>query len=285
MLDLSNPPVVIDEPGIYAVQRHWRFPDSASGIDIIRITANNVTIDLHGFEISQPSGDPVTTVFAISGHTVTLRNGEIGGCCEGVRAVRSTGRATRLDHLDVYSHDAMQFQGSDAIIADSTIYSRDGVQVQDTSVVERNTIGCRYFCLTIRGAGNRAIDNLLRPFHEEGVGVFGNDNLVAGNIVDAKSTIDIKEAFNVTGSHNVLRSNHVLMNIDGDRPAVLFAVGGTANTLDGNIAGPSSDGGIAQVGIRFTADGNYYGGNRLAATVPFELGGTAQTDWGGNVGY
>ena len=37
--------------------------------------------------------------------------------------------------------------------------------------------------------------------------------------------------------------------------------------------------------MEFTANGNYYGNNRMAAQVPFALGGTVQTDWGGNVGY
>ncbi len=33
------------------------------------------------------------------------------------------------------------------------------------------------------------------------------------------------------------------------------------------------------------SNGNYYGNNRMAAQVPFALGGAMQADWGGNVGY
>lgn len=38
-------------------------------------------------------------------------------------------------------------------------------------------------------------------------------------------------------------------------------------------------------GIRFTMNGNFYGNNRVAASVPFNVGATVQTDWGGNVGF
>jgi hypothetical protein len=68
-------------------------------------------------------------------------------------------------------------------------------------------------------------------------------------------------------------------------PFVFFDVSGIGNTLDGNIAAPGVRGMAARTGIEFTADGNYYGGNRLAATGPFALGATTQTDWGGKVGY
>lgn len=47
---------------------------------------------------------------------------------------------------------------------------------------------------------------------------------------------------------------------------------------DGEIVGLDS-------GIRFTVSGNFYGNNRVAATVPFNLGTATQTDWGGNVGF
>ena len=70
----------------------------------------------------------------------------------------------------------------------------------------------------------------------------------------------------------------------------MWRIGGTANTLDGNIGAPSESLGLpravrARIGMQFTAEGNYYGDNRMAAEVPFALGGTVQTDWGGNVGY
>jgi hypothetical protein len=55
--------------------------------------------------------------------------------------------------------------------------------------------------------------------------------------------------------------------------------------LDANIATPNSKGATSPIGIEFAQDGNYYGDNRIAALLPFSLGGTIQTDWGGNASY
>jgi hypothetical protein len=284
VLDLTEVPVVIDEPGLYALQRSWELPDSTVGIEIVRITANDVVLDLNGFGISVPSGPVNTTVVAISGAAVTVRNGYLGGCCEGVAAVRSTGIVTRLDHLDVYSHDRIELDGGGAVLTDSAVFSRDGIRVRGRAAVERNRISCRYFCLMIAGDRNRALDNFVQPSFSLAMNVGGADNLVAGNTIDAGSSGVVDLVVEVPGARNVLRDNTIVMGPDSV-PFVLFEVSGSGNTLDGNIAAPDSDGSRAGTGIVFTADGNYYGGNRFAATVPFALGATTQTDWGGNVGY
>ena len=52
------------------------------------------------------------------------------------------------------------------------------------------------------------------------------------------------------------------------------------NQIDGNAVMPNS----FRTGIQFGAGGNFYGNNRVSATIPFELG-PGQTDWGGNVSY
>jgi hypothetical protein len=87
----------------------------------------------------------------------------------------------------------------------------------------------------------------------------------------------------VGGDRNVVRDNTIISGIPG---GTAFAVRGTGNTLDGNIAaGREPEFPATNVGIAFTADGNYYGDNRMGSNVPFSLNGTVQTDWGGNVGY
>jgi hypothetical protein len=111
-----------------------------------------------------------------------------------------------------------------------------------------------------------------------GVRVFGNANLVANNILELLS---VEEGFTVEGDYNVLRDNIALEAAGVD---AIFLVSGTANTIDGNIAPPADpdqEAGGPGLGIKFTADGNYYGNNRMAVS----LGGTVQTDWGGNVRY
>jgi hypothetical protein len=61
-------------------------------------------------------------------------------------------------------------------------------------------------------------------------------------------------------------------------------IDGAQNIARGNLArGP--EGAVWGVGIRFLKDGNFYGNNQMSALVPFDLGGTVQTDWGSNFGF
>jgi hypothetical protein len=195
--------------------------------------------------------------------------------------VHST-RGARLHHLSVFSYDLMSFEGSGTSFTDSEIVPRVGVSFDDFATLERNVINCNFACVTVLGDDNRIMNNRVSPWQGGVIDVLGNRNIVAGNVVDATNSIDIDEPFQIAGDGNVVRDNTVLL---GGELSHVFVVSGTANTLDGNIGAPPTPGGRAPVGMEFTADGNFYGDNRMAAQTPFALGGTMQTDWGGNVGY
>jgi hypothetical protein len=119
-------------------------------------------------------------------------------------------------------------------------------------------------------------------FQGGGIGIIGDRNVVASNVIDVSNAVDAGEVVDVGGDTNVVRGNTVLL---GGITRAIYRISGTANTLDGNIAAAPTATERAQTGMLFTADGNFYGDNRMAAQVPFLLGGTVQTDWGGNVGY
>jgi hypothetical protein len=284
VLDLTNPPIVIDEPGLYAIQKNWQIPAAATqaNAELIRITANDVTLDLHGFKITAAiSAPPASTLLAITGFDVEIRNGGVEACCTGGVAFHST-TPVRLHHLDIYSHETMTFEGLGTSISDSQINARVGIELAGNSSLERNTILCNFTCATLNGDGSRVTDNHMSPFNFGGIAVVGNGNLVANNVMDASSVLELREGFTVDGNNNVLRNNTVLV---GSNVGKLWSIDGSGNTLDGNVAAPAEPGARGAVGIEFLADGNYYGDNRMAAAVPFALGATTQTDWGGNVGY
>jgi hypothetical protein len=283
VLDLTKLPLVIDEPGLYAIDRNWELPDSAANLTLdglIQITADDVTLDLHGFEILSDPGQGI--VLLITGNRAEVRNGGLAACCsDGANAVHAT-RGVRLHHLSVFSYDVMDFEGDGTSFTDSAIVPRVGMTFANFSAVERNTIACNFECVTLHGDDNRVVSNRVNP-RQGGVFQIGGDrNIVADNIVNAVESIDIDDPFEIEGDSNVVRNNTVLM---GGVLQNVISVSGTANTIDGNIGAPPVPGGRAPVGILFTADGNFYGDNRMAAQVPFALGGTVQTDWGGNHGY
>ena len=92
VLDLTKLPVVIDEPGLYALQRDWELTGYRLGGDVIHITADNVTLDLHGFRIGIGLDDISSTLLAVSGDWVVVRNGRLEGVLRGRRRVRQHGR-------------------------------------------------------------------------------------------------------------------------------------------------------------------------------------------------
>ena len=282
VLDLSNLPLVIDEPGLYAIDRSWLIEQPSGVSELIQITADSVTLDLHGFEISADIGPPGGTLFVISGRGVEIRNGGFSACCEEATAIRSTGFA-RLHHLSIFSGLTMDFANGTSL-TDSLLSVRVEIQLAGNSKLERNTITCNRgrYCIRALGEGNRVTDNKLTLYQGGGIGILGNRNLVVNNTVEAFEAPDASEAFVVEGDINVVRANTV---IGGFEARSIFKISGTANTLDGNVLAPPTPTARARIGMEFTASGNYYGSNRMAAQVPFELGGTVQKDWGDNVGY
>jgi hypothetical protein len=282
VLDLTKLPVVIDEPGHYALQRDWVLTGYRLGGDVISVTADNVEIDLHGFDIEIRLDDVTSTLLAVSGDQVTVRNGTLSACCEGAAAFGSTGNVTRLEHLEVSGQETMQLEGASTTITDSDIHARWGITVNERSVVQRNSLGCRTACLTLQGDGNALIDNRFGFADADFVVKVGGDaNVIERNMMDNDFAVP-GTAYTVDGDRNVIRDN----TITGGGADLAFEVRGTANTLDGNIVAPPGEASRAtRVGIDFTADGNYYGDNRMGAIVPFNLNGTVQTDWGGNVDY
>ena len=290
VLDLRKLPLVIDEPGLYALDRDWQIARSASDAfrELIRITADDVILDLHGFEISADvAASPPSTLIAITGDSVELLNGGLSACCEGGVTVESTGFETMLHHLTMFSHETMPFEGDGASLTDSDIYVRVGIQFAGQSTLERNAISCNRGrrCVRLLGDGNQITDNRLSLFQGGGVGIVGSRNVVANNVIDVTNAVDAFEPFEVEGDNNVVRGNTVLLGGITSNAAAIYLIIGTANTLDGNIAAPSTASDRARTGMAFTTDGNYYGDNRMAAQVPFLLGGTVQIDWGDNVGY
>jgi hypothetical protein len=298
VLDLRNPPVVIDQPGLYAIDRNWRFPGSDNVLSgLIQITANEVTLDLHGFAILAD----YPTALVITAASAEVRNGVLSACCTDGRSVAvDVKNGASLHHLSIFSYERMNLEDSEGGVAitDSLMSVRSGVRFGDLAIVDRNTIHCSFACATLVGDGNQLTNNRFHPFSGGGIDIEGNRNLVGNNVIDLTNIMFDGEAFKVEGDFNVVRGNTVLFGgfeepgvpVPGSPPPIvagpsLWVISGTANTLDGNIAPPPGPGRQRRIGMEFTADGNFYGNNRMAAQTPFALGGTVQIDWGGNVGY
>jgi hypothetical protein len=215
----------------------------------------------------------------VSGRGTELRNGSFSISASDSDAFDSEVALT-IDDMRIVSSGTIPLP-SGSLVRDSDLGGPNGVRLQSDSVVENSRMsGFRDPGLTVLGDNNIVIGSFIEPDGgADGAEVRGNNNLLTGNIVISAGSW----AFVVTGSGNAFLGNRAqdLLSARG-----AFRVEGTENVLDGNVLLPGRDQGArAEVGVSFTQDGNYYGDNRMAAEIPFELNGTTQTDWGGNVGF
>jgi hypothetical protein len=221
----------------------------------------------------------------ILGDSVTLSNGRILGDLYQV-TLRSEGALTHLDRMEIHSEENIALLGNFSSIRDSRLGAKAGVNLGESAVVERSRFdACKVRCLHIGGAtavirGNEFI--MQTNSTGEAVRIAGDDSVFTDNLFDLRYTQSASAGLVVNSANNRILYNTI---IQGENMLALISINGTANTIDNNVAAPETNGTAANQGLIFSVDGNFYGDNRLHATVPFVLNGTVQTDWGGNVGY
>jgi hypothetical protein len=278
VLDLSGPiPIVIDEPGYYRLDRNWSPNHQGALGAFLRITANSVTLDFRGYTISVLNEGPA---ISIDGSFVTLRNGGVSGGDDQGSPLSVQGPGATLENMRVGGLNASYFGGttsSELTLRDSSFGT--GVEgVPTGSVLERNTFGCGFQNGVGISDDTRVSDNVWLACDGTALGVAGAGNLIERNVFGPMERV----ALAVDGRGNLLRDN--TFRVDGSAEPVVQVNNG-ANVLEANVVLPIPGGQRASVGIVFTADGNQFGNNRVGAVVPFNVGATTQTDWGGNVGF
>jgi hypothetical protein len=267
-------PIVIAEPGYYRLDRDWLFDDMGSQVAILRVTANNVTLDFRGYTIETSTE---TIAVSVGGNSFTMRNGTLRSLDDQGTALNIQGSPAEVENMRVSSNQSpSNFSGPGLVLRDSSIAWGFGSLPVD-SVVERNRFFCPFGCGGISDR-TRFVDNVIDSMESVGLGIAGDENVIEGNTFGPSTRTVIV----VDGRKNVIRDNTIL--VEGSLEPVVRVNNG-ANVLEANVVMPVLSGERATVGIQFTADGNFYGNNRLGALVPVDLGGTTQVDWGGNVGF
>lgn len=284
VLDLSDPDAcVIDQPGYYILDRSWDWRISgevgcaAESMEfetiLIHISADDVIFDLNGFGLFDDMFGENFTLLDVTGSRVTVRNGTI----EGGDVFDRQGIPLSISGADVLieniSTTALWAGGRNIVISNSAVGFLVSL-VGQGSILENSRIGpCFLLCVLAR---NDTIVRLNRidGGGDGGIAVRGDNVLIESNVVNLGGG----PAISVDGNINTIVRNTLPAEPDNRRIAI--EVNGTENIIDANIITPTH-----AVGIMFRVDGNYYGNNRVSAVTPFDLGGTTQTDWGGNVSY
>ena len=304
--------VVISEPGYYVIDRDWRVEALGVVAPGLAIKADNVTVDLRGFELSSDG-----VLITVDGSSVTVRNGRLRTLSS---ALLGGGRGVLVDGLRISNvggnpnHSAIDLYGAGSVIADSfidaqgqAVFAERGVTVRNNLITsqvssEQGTLlaqwGTFVFDNQLICKGSATTSCML---------ITGHSNVVSENILTSNGTA-IKI---INGGSNQILDNtvHVRSNIfvpgGGGEPlftplagdVAIALVGASAATLRGNVVEPASPFPLTEapgspnfvpwrVGIQFgpNSSGNRYGDNLMGAQVPFDLGATVQTDLGGNQG-
>jgi hypothetical protein len=279
VLDLSSStiPIVIEEAGYYRLDRDWRPDHQGAQGPFLLIRADNVTLDLRGYSISVRNEGAAIT---IAGSSVTLRNGGVSGGDDQGGPLSVQGHSATIENLHVGGLNASYFGGetsSGLILRDST-FATGVYDVPPGSTITRNRFLCGFQSGLAIGDDTQVLDNVWAECDATQLSVAGAGNLVERNVFGPSSRTTVL----VDGRSNLLRDN--TLQVDGSTEPVLQVNNG-ANVLEANVVLPIPGGERATVGIRFTADGNSFGNNRLGALVPVDVGATTQTNWGGNVSF
>jgi hypothetical protein len=285
ILDFSSSlPVTIVEPGEYALDRNWSLGTAAGFLGtVLRIEADDVRIDFEGYFLQSNHQGQVVEVH---GDRVSFRNGRLPGNPYQV-VLTSTGRQLEVDQMTIYSSEVLELEGDRTVIRDSDVFVQWGLILGgEQAVVEQSGFyGCNIRCLQVNGVGGEIRGNEFTTdsnFNDDVVVIDGSYTVFDGNLIDQRAIDVTYSMLAINGPQNRAANNTFIL---GSNTTAAIAVNGMNNTIDSNIARPGPFGASADQGVTFTADGNFYGDNRMDATIPFNLSGTTQTDWGGNVGY
>ena len=286
ILDLSPSalPVVIDESGHYVLDRNWLALDPIPGSAFIHVVANDVTLDLQGFAIESRASVLVTA----TGDNLRIRNGRVSNLSGGgFRAIDTAGSGTIIERMTVAP--ALEV-GPRALVRDSFV-GPEAIEVGAWSTVSNNHVVCdgsgfKDFCIGGSPAtGISVVHNHVEMRDRAALGISVNaDSTVAHNV------IVLRFSQGGTGIFSNLRNTiayNVMRVLPGSRGGTGIAVAADGNVVEGNLV-RANEADRLDVGVAFgfSAVANFYGGNRVAATLPFSLRpGNEQIDWGGNVGF
>lgn len=288
VLDLSQVPVVLTDPGLYVLDRSWNVvsptPDGA-----IIVGNSNVTLDLRGFDLTvYESGVSANS----NRENFTIRNGRITSH-RGI-AIQVEGPGSLIEHVTASALDygtTISVSGKGSVLANSTVSLING-SLGNSAVSAREGAIVRDNQITSDGVGvfaayrTSVVDNDV--YCEEAcVVVERSDSIVSRNKIHGFGGYAVE----LRGDYNNVKDNVLQMiciganSIPWGGNSAIF-VEGRANTIVGNLAPAMSCGGASGwgSGIFFTQNGNFYGHNVMFAAEPFFLGGTTQTDLGGNAG-
>jgi len=285
VVDFSKGEITIEEPGYYILDRDWKI--ALEGVEaVLEVAADDVTIDLRGFEIELLLADSML----ISGERVTLKNGTLSHAQLSVTGMYSHLTGLQMNVFDGQS--AISLRGDHARVDNSVLTSRtegygdESIPISvyaSHATVRSNRISATGESISTHGEDVNflyILENTLDCDGRDCLLIYGDHNVIARNTARQHSGNSFAT---IVGDYNHLLDNVSLHYASSGITGILIE--GTQNILRGNILQTDPTDLPFRYGISFTHfDGNYYGDNLISAETLVNLSGTMQIDLGGNHG-
>ncbi len=201
---ISSPGYVISSPGSYYLTQNIRV-ESSDGFGV-KITADNVTLDLNGFSMGSPEAIGSTRgVYIFDAKNVEIRNGTLHNCGESGVEAEGECRSLRFIDLRVKSNFicGMYLAGSGHIIRGCTAVGngQQGFFAQDSIIQDSSS----YFNRTgVYLDGGSLINSLVHDNAEYGV--------QASNALIRNCTISDNGYSGITASYCTILQNQIQGN-------------------------------------------------------------------------
>ena len=180
--------MVITEPGLYVLDRSWRLLSPTLDGSII-INANDVILDLQGFELLGDSG------VKSNGENVTIRNGRL--IAGSGFAVEASGTGTVVDRIVArvdpgsgLNGSAVSIRGVRSMLVDSdiSVLQATAVNAGDDTIVRDNRIESEFFAIRT-ATRTRVSGNDFQCGLYECVIVDGTDSIISRNKITARRVV------------------------------------------------------------------------------------------------
>jgi len=289
----------IDEPGYYILDRSWDFsapgPTHACPENQVTIETDGVVLDLRGYSLKN---EDIAAIILTGNYRVTIRNGSLDSLFQWA-ILGDTGGEVLLENMQIVGN--VQTGGGSVLNSSitNTNYSWPralrvlGCATTESCIYRYSTFTCRgapSHCVAIStGAAGEFRNNRISS-NGGGLEFSGADaGIVTNNVIELRDfperVTNPNQGIVVVASRTTVAHN-ILINNSGDEgvgEGIRIFGGPTAafseNIVEGNIVRG------AWLGLFFNdSTGNFFGNNRISATIPFQ-DTEGQTDWGGNVSF
>jgi hypothetical protein len=218
--DLPGFPVTITKPGVFELDGNLdiRKLSNSANLSVIQVTADDVTIDLKGFQIIGPAqctGRPLVCIAVGTGdgissskENIKVTNGTIRGMGDDGIALENHGIVENVRVLGNGGDGIAVDEGSRVEHCTASSNGDQGIQVGNASIVRDNTVSDNHQQGILANQGSLVTGNTVFRNDDDGVQLTGAATIRNNTIEGHTANFGLLTVAGVGYGDNVLRDNN-----------------------------------------------------------------------------